>query len=146
MPLCSKDIDLNSIADQAAKNEKAVLLFFHKPNCGYCDHMIEFTLKDDDIAKKIESHFVFVDIYIKESGQIKFNDFVGSRQDFARHIGYDFYPTSAFIDSTMKIVHITPGMMDQDEYMKVLNYISTKDYRKMDFQTYLDTLDFETDL
>ncbi|MDA3946176.1 MAG: thioredoxin fold domain-containing protein [Helicobacteraceae bacterium] len=145
LPLYSKDLDLNSILNQAAKKEKVALLFFHKPNCGYCDHMIEFTLNDSEISKKINDDFVFIDIYIEESGQIRFNEFIGSRQDFAKHIGYDFYPTTAFIDSTMKIVHIAPGMIEQDDYLKVLNYISTKQYREVEFQTYLDTLDFDTD-
>ena len=108
--------------------------------------MMEFTLKDSKIRKKIDNNFVFVDVYTKEKGKITFNGFVGTRRDFAKHIGYDFYPTTVFIDSSKKIVHIAPGLLDQDDFMNVLNYITTKLYREMEFQTYLDTLDFESDL
>lgn len=145
LPLLSKDLDLNPIVNNAAKTDRPVLLFFHKPNCGYCDHMIEFTLQDPEIVKIIDRKFVFVDVYIKEDGKIKFNDFVGTRRDFAKHIGYDFYPTTVFIDSNRKIVHIAPGMLDQDDFIHVLNYVATKQYRDMEFQTYLDTLDFDQD-
>lgn len=141
--LIAEDIDL----DTAVKNAdgKPVLLFFHKPNCGYCDHMIEFTLKDTDIASEIKRNFVFVDLYIQESGTIIFKDFKGNRKAFAKSLGYDFYPTSVFIDNKKNIINITPGLREQDEYMKVLLYISTEKYKEMEFETYIDTLDFDSD-
>ncbi len=108
--------------------------------------MIEFTLKDSAIKKRIEKDFIFIDLYTKEDGNISYDGFVGSRREFAKHIGYDFYPTSVFIDSSKKIVHIAPGMLDQVDFLQVLNYITTKRYREMEFQTYLDTLDFDSDL
>ena len=141
--LLAKDIDLNTIVENA--KGKAVLLFFHKPNCGYCDHMIEFTLKDTDISSEIERNFVFVDLYTLESGTIKFKDFKGSRKEFAKSLGYDFYPTTVFIDNKKNIINITPGLREQDDYMKVLQYISSKKYEAMEFETYIDTLDFDSD-
>ncbi len=145
-PLFAKDLNLDAIVNEAAKKDAPVLLFFHKPHCGYCDHMIEFTLKDSAIKKRIEKDFIFIDLYTKEDGNISYDGFVGSRREFAKHIGYDFYPTSVFIDSSKKIVHIAPGMLDQVDFLQVLNYITTKRYREMEFQTYLDTLDFDSDL
>ncbi len=142
-PLYAKDINLNDIVANA--NNKVVLLFFHKPHCGYCDHMIRFTLKDAEIAQEIEKNFVFVDLYTQESGTIVFKDFQGSRKAFAKSLGYDFYPTSVFIDNDKNIINITPGLREQDDYMKVLLYISTKKYKEMEFETYIDTLDFDSD-
>lgn len=143
LPLSAKDVDLNTIVENA-KN-KTVLLFFHKPNCGYCDHMIEFTLKDGDIDREIKRNFVFVDLYTQESGTILFKDFKGSRKAFAKSLGYDFYPTTVFIDNKKNIINITPGLREQDDYMKVLLYISSKKYEEMEFETYIDTLDFDSD-
>lgn len=142
-PLYANDIDLNAIVANA--KDKAVLLFFHKPHCGYCDHMIEFTLKDPDIDREITKNFVFVDLYTQESGTIVFRDFSGSRKAFAKSLGYDFYPTTVFIDNKKNIINITPGMREQDDYMNVLKYISTKKYKEMDFDTYINTLDFDSD-
>lgn len=107
--------------------------------------MIEFTLKDADIALEIERNFVFVDLYTQESGTIIFKEFKGSRKAFAKSLGYDFYPTTVFIDNKKNIINITPGLREQDYYMNVLKYISTKKYEEMEFETYIDTLDFDSD-
>lgn len=108
--------------------------------------MIEFTLKDAEIHEEVTTKFVYVDLYIKEDGLVTFKDFSGSRRDFARFLGYDFYPTSVFIDSHGKVVNITPGARKQDFFMKVLSYVSQKHYLEMEFETYLDTLDFNSDM
>lgn len=107
--------------------------------------MVEFTLEDPDIKKEIDDNFVFVDIYTKESGHVVFKKFNGSRRAFAKSLGYDFYPTTVFIDIDNNIINITPGLKEQDDYMKVLTYISSKKYKEMEFETYIDTLDFNSD-
>ena len=107
--------------------------------------MITFTLGDPDIKKEIDKKFVFVDIYTKESGIVIFKGFAGSRRAFAKYLGYDFYPTSIFIDAKSEIVNATPGAREQDFFINVLEYVSTKQYIDMEFETYLDLLDFNSD-
>jgi len=107
--------------------------------------MITFTLGDPEIKKEINKKFVFIDIYTKESGTVTFKEFKGSRKAFAKHLGYDFYPTSIFIDAKSEIVNATPGAREQDFFINVLDYVSTKQYIEMEFETYLDMLDFNSD-
>ena len=108
--------------------------------------MIKFTLGDEEIKYEIDTKFYYVDIYTKESGTVTFNDFKGSRRAFAKYLGYDFYPTSIFIDAHAKVVSAIPGAREQDFFINVLNYVSTKQYLHMEFETYVDTLDFNEDL
>ena len=107
--------------------------------------MIKFTLKDPKVVKLIGSKFIFVDIYTKESGDLHFKEFHGSRRAFAKSLGYDFYPTTMFIDNSKKVVHISPGYQEQDDYLKMLQYIADRKYRTMEFQSYLDELEFNSD-
>jgi len=144
MTLLSKDINIDKIIANA--DGKPLFLFFHKPHCGHCKHMITFTLGDPEIKKEIDEKFVFVDIFTKESGDVSFKNFRGSRRAFAKHLGYDFYPSSIFLDGQGKIVNATPGAREQDFFINVLNYISSKEYKEMEFETYLDTLDFNRDM
>ena len=108
--------------------------------------MITFTLGDPEIKKEVDDKFIFVDIFTRESGNVSFKDFTGSRRAFAKHLGYDFYPTSIFIDAKSKVVNATPGAREQDFFINVLKYVSTKQYIEMEFETYLDTLDFNSDM
>ncbi len=139
--LSAKDLNLDTIVANA--DGKPLFVFMHKPHCGHCAHMIKFTLHDKEIAKEINTKFVYVDLFTGDEGDIIFKDFKGSRRAFAKSIGYDFYPTSLFIDAKGKIVNITPGAREQDFFINVLNYVSTKQYHSMEFETYLDMLDLE---
>jgi len=107
--------------------------------------MIEFTLKDDEIKEEIDAKFIYVDLYTKETGVVTYRDFKGSRREFAQYLGYDFYPTSIFLDPKGNVVNATPGAREQDYFINVLDYVSTQQYRDMEFETYLDTLDFNSD-
>jgi len=144
MTLLSKDLNIDKIIANA--DGKPIFLFFHKPHCGHCKHMITFTLGDPEIKKEMDEKFVFVDIFTKESGDVSFKNFTGSRRAFAKYLGYDFYPSSIFLDGQGKIVNATPGAREQDFFINVLNYVSRKEYKEMEFETYLDTLDFNSDM
>jgi len=107
--------------------------------------MIKFTLGDEEIKHEIDTKMVYVDIFIKESGIVTYQSFKGNRRAFAQHLGYDFYPTSIFLDSNGSVVNATPGAREQDFFIQVLDYVTTKQYLEMEFETYLDTLDFNSD-
>ena len=107
--------------------------------------MIKFTLGDEEVHKKIREKFVYVDIYTADEGEVRFNGFKGNRRALAKSLGYDFYPTSLFYDSHKKMIMALPGARKKDFFIKVLNYISSKQYLKIDFENYLDILDLERD-
>ena len=141
--LFSKDLNLDTIVANA--DGKPLFIFMHKPHCGHCRHMIKSTLNDDKVVQKIKNNFIYVDLFTGDEGDVVFNGFRGNRRNFAKHIGYDFYPTSLFIDSKKEIVNVTPGAREQEFFIDVLNYVSTKQYLSMEFETYLDNLDLERD-
>ncbi len=108
--------------------------------------MIEFTLKDPEIAQLVSEKFIYVDLYTGEEGTVIFNGFKGTRRTLAQSLGYDFYPTSIFVETPgNRVVNATPGARGQDCFIKVLEYVATKQYQKMEFETYLNTLDLNSD-
>ena len=141
--LSANDINIDTLVANA--NGKPLFLFFHKPHCGHCQHMIKFTLGDDEIHKEVAEKFVYVDMFTGDEGVVSFKNFRGTRRDFAKFLGYDFYPTSIFVDSKNNVVNATPGAREQDYFINVLNYVSSKQYQTMEFETYIDTLDFNSD-
>ena len=140
----AQDLDLDALVANA--DHKPLFLFFHKPHCGHCSHMIASTLNDPEIAQEIKQKFVYVDIYTADEGELSFNGFRGTRRAFAQSLGYDFYPTSVFVEApSKKIINITPGARKKEFFIKLLDYVSTRQYQKMEFETYLDTLDLDSD-
>ncbi|MFA6137239.1 MAG: thioredoxin fold domain-containing protein [Sulfurimonas sp.] len=132
----ANDIKIDTIFGEAKKSHKHVLIFLHKPNCGYCERMIDFTLESEKVNLKIKKDFIFVDINIADTGKVSFKNFKGSRRDFAKFLGYDFYPTTIFMNKDKEIVYSQPGYQDESKYFKILSYISSHSYEEMGIEEF----------
>ncbi len=130
------NINLDTIIGKAKKSHKYVLIFLHRPNCSYCETMIEFTLPDEKIVQKIKKNFIFVDIDIGDSGEVTFDDFKGTRQEFAKELGYNFYPSTVFIDENKEIVYGVAGYKDEEEFLNILRFVKSHSYEEMDIEDF----------
>ncbi|MFA6196072.1 MAG: thioredoxin fold domain-containing protein [Sulfurimonas sp.] len=130
------NIKIDSVFSEAKKSHKYVLIFLHKPNCGYCERMLDFTLENKKVALKIKKNFIFVDINIADMGEVSFKDFKGSRRDFAKFLGYDFYPSTIFMNSDKEVVYSQPGYQDENKYFKILSYIDSHSYAEMGIEEF----------
>jgi len=127
----ANNINIDSIQSKAEKSHKYVLVFLHKPNCSYCENMIEFTLPDEKIVQKIKKNFIFVDIDVADSGEVIFDDFKGSKREFAKYVGYNFYPSTVFIDEDKEIVYGVAGYKDERKFLNILRFIESHSYEDM---------------
>lgn len=134
--ICADNIKVDTFFSEAKKSHKHVLIFLHKPNCGYCERMIDFTLENEKVILKIKKDFIFVDINIAEAGQVSFKNFKGTRRDFAKFLGYDFYPSTIFMNSNKDVVYSQPGYQDEEKYMKILSYVESRAYAEMGIEEF----------
>ena len=142
----AREINLNDISKSAVKSNKTLFVFLHKTNCGYCENMMDFTLDDDKIKAFIEKKFLFVHINISEKDDVIYKNFKGNTQDFAKYIGYDFYPTSLFFDEENDLSYVVPGYKDEEKFFKILNYVDSKSYDRTSFRSYENEFDFKKKL
>ena len=124
-------INIDKLISEAKKSHKHVLIFLHKPHCSYCENMILFTLPDDEVAEKIKKNFIFVDIDISDSEQVIFDDFNGSKHEFAKSLSFDFYPSAVFIDEEEEVVYGQAGYKDEDQFLKTLRFVESRAYTDM---------------
>ncbi|MHC3995806.1 thioredoxin family protein [Thiomicrolovo sp. ZZH C-3] len=137
--LSARDIDLDRIALDTAKQKKTLLVWLHKNDCGYCEAMYEFTLGDDHVAPQLESSFTLVDININDDDTVTFKDFKGSGHDFAKHVGYNFYPSSLFIDADAEIIFAAPGYVEEKDFTNMLDYVSSGAHKTMTYDSFKRT-------
>ena len=130
------NINIDAIVAKAKKSHKHVLIFLHRPGCGYCETMIEFTLPDEIIEQKIKKNFIFLDIDIRDAGEVIFDDFKGTRKEFAKDLGYDFYPSTIFIDGNKEIVYAVAGYKDEKDFLKILRFTQSHSYEDMDIDDF----------
>ena len=129
-------IDIDKLLAEAKKSHKHVLIFLHKPHCSFCENMMLFTLPDDDVKDKIKKNFIFVDINIGDSGIVVFDDFKGSKHEFAKSLSFDFYPSSVFINQEGEVVYGQAGYKDEEKFLNTLRYVASRSYVNMGIDEY----------
>ena len=134
--LSARDINLNNLVKTASDSNKHLFVWLHKTECGYCDRMSEISLDNDINRALIKKKFLFVHINIDDKDKVTYKEFVGSGRNFAKDIGFDFYPTSLFFDNVGRVVHEAVGYHDEKVFYKVLKFIYTKSYEKVNYDTF----------
>lgn len=132
----AKDINIDTIVETAKRSGKNTFIFLHTTDCGYCDSMIEFTFDDDKVHALIEKEFIMIDININHKDKVIYKDFHGLARDFAKHIGYNYYPSTVFIDEHKKIIYGQIGLEEEDDFLITLKYINTESYKTMDIELF----------
>jgi len=139
----SKTTNIDLLLDKAKKEDKHLLIFFHMTYCGYCNDMIDESFRDKEIQKILNDKFIFVDINVNDRDQVIYNNFKGLKYKFAQKSDVFFYPTIFFIDKNNKRVYKVKGYRSKDKFTNILNYISSKSYKKIDYPSYLDYIEME---
>ncbi len=138
-------INLDTLSIQAKKENKHLLVYFHKFGCGFCEKMQERTLDDREIETIINQKFIFVDLGIDDEGIVVFKEFKGTKHNFAKSLEIDFYPSIGFIDGNRSIVYGLIGYRDKNSFEAILQYIYSGAYEKMDLEAFKTDLEFEND-
>jgi thioredoxin-related protein len=137
------DFDIDKSIVDANKTAKHIMLFFHKDNCGYCERM-SFNLDRKEVLEAIDKDFVLLDINRDDDEIVVYQDFNGTNREFLKALDIDFYPTILFIDSSKnEIIYALLGYRDSEKLLNVLKYISSKSYKRVDFEEFKDELFFD---
>ena len=143
LSLYSREININQLVNSATKANKHLVLFLHKTDCGYCESMIEFTLKNDAIKAYTDKYFIYEHINVYDKDVVTYGTFKGNGREFAQHIEYDFYPTTLFFSEEAKMVYEEFGYIDNSKipnekrFLRILNFVNSKSYKKMEFEDYM---------
>lgn len=139
----TETIQIDHLSLQAKKENKHLLLFFHKYGCAFCGKMIESTLDDEGIEEIIDKYFILVDIGIDDEGSIIHRDFNGSKHRYAKSLEIGFYPTVGFVDGNNSIVYGAIGYRDIETFTILLQYIYTNAYKVMEWEDFKSKVEFE---
>lgn len=135
-------INVDNIVAQAKKENKQVLLFFHMVRCGACKEMIKTSIEDADIRKQIDRDFLYVDMNINSKDEVVYKNFKGTVHRFAKSLDINLYPSTIFIDGNSEVKYHLVGYRDKDKFSTVIEYVSTKSYKSMDLEAFINEKDF----
>jgi thioredoxin-related protein len=125
-------------AQEAADENKHVLLFFHLNDCPYCSKMV------DDLNANKENIIPFFDVIainIKGDREIALNDMETlTERELAQQLGVKYTPTIIFLNAQNEIVSRTNGYRKPSEFATIAEFIKGKHYLKSDFTQYKNNI------
>ena len=134
--LSAREINLNALATDAAKQNKHLLVWLHKTDCGYCESMREFTLEDEKVAAVLKKSYLFSHINISENDEIIYKTFKGNGKAFAKKVGYNFYPSSLFLNEKADLIFAAAGYIEEKDFLIMLEYVDSGAYRRMKYDLF----------
>lgn len=134
--LSAREINLNALATDAAKRNKHLLVWLHKTDCGYCESMREFTLEDEKVAAVLKKSYLFSHINISENDEIIYKTFKGNGKAFAKKVGYNFYPSSLFLNEKADLIFAAAGYIEEKDFLIMLEYVDSGAYRRVKYDLF----------
>ncbi|MGB6020250.1 MAG: thioredoxin fold domain-containing protein [Sulfurimonadaceae bacterium] len=140
--ISAKVINIDNIVNDAIRQDRQVLLFFHMTYCGACKKMKRDTIDNPYVNSLINKNFSLIRMNINDDDTVVYKDFKGSIHQFARSLDVYLYPSTMFIGTDNNIKHHLVGFRDKDKFLTVLDYVITKSYEKMTLDTFINEKDF----
>ena len=115
----------NEALAQGRDFDKPVFIHFTAPWCKWCKKMQRETYTDPKVIRFMDENFVAVMVDTEKLPSL------------ARKYHVESLPTLWFLDSQGKALTNIEGFVGPDKLLRVLEYVSTKAYEEVDYQTWM---------
>ncbi len=121
----------------AKKQDKKVLIYAEASWCMYCEEMNKEVFPQPQVIDSLNSYFYPVKIDIESEEKIVFNGEKMTQKQFALNHRVRATPTIFFLNSSGKILGAQPGFIPVDTFSRLLGFVGSDSYQKMEFGSYL---------
>jgi len=121
----------------ARKNNKKIIIYAGANWCIYCQKMDEEVFPKKAVIDSLDTYFYGVKVDVDSQAPIIFNGKTVSQNHFAREHHVRSTPTFIFLNSDGTVIGNQPGYMPAKTFSRLLGYIGSEAYKKMEFGTYL---------
>ena len=133
-------LDISDDAQEAAKNNKHLMLFLDLDGCPYCAKMLHDSFfPKNKTSDFIKAHFDVVQIRLTGDRDVTWDDDTTmSEKAFAKKMKVYFTPTMLFLAGDKNIVARVDGYRSPENFLNILKYVNGKYYKKMKLDVFLD--------
>lgn len=115
----------------AGDTTKHLLLNFTASWCGYCKKMDRETFSSEEVIDYVNQNFIPVKVWGDSKNVLDIEGYKISEKDLAgKNFNVRGFPTFYFEDADGERLGPLPGYQPKENFMKVLNYVATKEYEK----------------
>ncbi len=126
---------------EAKDANRFVMIYFHQDGCPYCAKLIEDNFTNSALLKKLRSNFDVIEINLW--GDREITDWQGhilSEKKFGQKMKVQFTPTLLFLDENANIILRLNGYQSVEKMHKILDYVGSNAYKKLNFSQYKASL------
>lgn len=134
-------LDLFEDIDEAAENNKRLMIYYYQDGCPYCKKLIEENFSQRNIADKTQQYFDVVSINLWGDKEVSVGDKTYTEKEFAEALKVQYTPTLLFFDENKKIVFRANGYYPPEKFSALLDYIGNKQEKELSYQDYMARLD-----
>lgn len=121
----------------AKEHNKKVLIYAEASWCMYCEKMNKEVFPQQQVIDSLDTYFYPVRIDIESEKKIVFNGEKMTQQQFALNHRVRATPTTFFLNEKGKILGAQPGFIPADTFSRLLGFVGSDSYKKMEFGSYL---------
>mgnify|MGYP002783613987 CR=1 FL=1 len=145
-----KSLPWNTITEGlklAAAENKPLLVDFYTDWCSWCKVMDEKTYAHHEVVKTLQSSFVLAKFNPEKAADFEFQGKKITAKEFAKRIGVNGYPTTAFLKPDGSLIDAPAGYIEFSRFNTMLSFIVSKKYEteKMRLEEYMLHQDIERD-
>ncbi len=132
-------LDFSEDLQEAADDNRHVMIYFHQNGCPYCAKLVEDNFHDDALVAKLKQHFDVIQTNMWGNRQL--SDWQGrefTEKEFSKVMKIQFTPTLVFLNAKGDSVLRLNGYQSVDKMHKVLDYVSGKKYRQQSFASFIN--------
>ena len=131
-------LDLFEDIEEAADNNKRVMIYYHQDGCPYCKKLLEDNFGQRDIANKTQKYFDVVAINLWGDKEVVVGDKTYTEKEFAEALKIQYTPTLLFFNEKNKIIFRANGYYPPEKFSSLLDYIGNRQETKLSYQDYME--------
>jgi len=139
-PVLAKSIawlPLDQGVQQARQKQRFVLVHFYADWCHDCHTMANEMNLTPALSQRLNQSFVTVRLPQKGKRQITYQGKVKTEAQWVRHFRPSGFPTLMFLSPDGQEIGKMSGYIAPAELAKLLDFVQSRAYQKMNFETYL---------
>jgi len=129
-------VSLEKAVSMAEEKPKKIMLFMEADWCTLCKKMKREVFPESEILKAINNSFYLVRIDIESGDVVMFKGKEWTKKELSQNLELYATPTFIFLESDQSVIGNKPGYMNQDEFLKLITFISSEEYLDSGFENF----------
>ena len=124
--------------EEAAAEDRRVVIFFHQDGCPYCNALVERNLSQKHIEEKMRRNFDVIALNLRGDREVvSIEGKSYTEKSFASALNVQFTPTLLFLDESGKVALRLNGYVPPEQFDIALDYASQKAEIDLSYRDYL---------